>query len=318
MSKKVRNIVSLFAIAIIFPTSSIYFSNIIPNIWNYPEHQIKEFQDSLPVNERLTPKEEMELINEYRNIFISNLISAIGTLATVIGGVVLYLNFLVANRNAKIANQNFKLTEERIISERFAKATEQLGGNILVRIGGIYSLEQIACDSPSDYWTVMEIIAAFIREKSPNKINLANEDKPTEDDKISTDIQAAMTVIGRCKPKDNEGRIIERKRVSEIKLNLSNTNLIGAYLFDNDLTYINFYNSDLRNSCLVKANLTRSNLCKANLRWSKLTGTILNNTDLTKADLSNTDLRSVCGLENSEVKDTIWPDDLTSNNVSKR
>jgi hypothetical protein len=32
--------------------------------------------------------------------------------------------------------------------------------------GGIYSLERISKESPDDYWTVMEILTAFVRERT--------------------------------------------------------------------------------------------------------------------------------------------------------
>ena len=48
-----------------------------------------------------------------------------------------------------------------------AKAVEQLGSDKLeVRLGGIYSLERISKESPDDYWTVMENLTAFVRERS--------------------------------------------------------------------------------------------------------------------------------------------------------
>jgi hypothetical protein len=44
---------------------------------------------------------------------------------------------------------------------------EQLGSDKLeVRLGGIYSLERISKESPDDYCTVMENLAAFVRERS--------------------------------------------------------------------------------------------------------------------------------------------------------
>ena len=38
--------------------------------------------------------------------------------------------------------------------------------NLDVRIGGIYALERIARDSARDHSTIMEVLAAFIREHS--------------------------------------------------------------------------------------------------------------------------------------------------------
>ena len=34
------------------------------------------------------------------------------------------------------------------------------------RLGGIYTLENISKESPDDYWTVMETLTAFVRERS--------------------------------------------------------------------------------------------------------------------------------------------------------
>jgi hypothetical protein len=56
---------------------------------------------------------------------------------------------------------------QRRITESFAKAVEQLGSDKLeVRLGGLYSVERISKESPDDYWTVMENLTAFVRERS--------------------------------------------------------------------------------------------------------------------------------------------------------
>jgi hypothetical protein len=56
---------------------------------------------------------------------------------------------------------------QRRITESFSKAVEQLGSDKLeVRLGGIYSLERISKESPDDYWTVMENLTAFVRERT--------------------------------------------------------------------------------------------------------------------------------------------------------
>ena len=46
-----------------------------------------------------------------------------------------------------------------------------------MRLGGIYSLERISKESPDDYWTVMESLTAFVRERSRR-----NEAKRTSQD----------------------------------------------------------------------------------------------------------------------------------------
>lgn len=56
---------------------------------------------------------------------------------------------------------------QRRITENFTKATEQLGSDkTAVRLGGIYTLDRISRESPDDYWTVMETLCAFVRERA--------------------------------------------------------------------------------------------------------------------------------------------------------
>lgn len=96
-------------------------------------------------------------------------------LVQVIGGAILsvtayvgYCNFKIGEENIKIGRKNLKVTEEKQVTERFSKAIEHLGNDkaIEIRLGGIYTLKQIAIDSPNEYhWTVMDILSAFMREK---------------------------------------------------------------------------------------------------------------------------------------------------------
>jgi len=175
---------------------------------------------------------------------VNSLVGGIGTIATVAGGVVLYLNFREATENTRIA-------EDRLITERFSKAVEQLGSKKLeIRLGGIYSLERIAKDSPDDHGTVMEVLASFIREKSPVAVSL------DKDIGITIDIQAALTVIGRRNSGNDK----------EYKVNLHNANLIGG-------------------ANLCGANLCGANLSRAHLKWANLIGAKLIGADLMGADL---------------------------------
>ena len=63
--------------------------------------------------------------------------------------------------------RRFALSRDGRVTDRYAKAREQLGcEKVDVRIGGIHALERIARDSPADPPAVMEMLAAFIRERS--------------------------------------------------------------------------------------------------------------------------------------------------------
>jgi hypothetical protein len=65
--------------------------------------------------------------------------------------------------------RHFAQTEadrQRRIVETFSKAVEQLGSDKLeVRVGAIFALERISKESPDDYWTIMEVLTAFVRER---------------------------------------------------------------------------------------------------------------------------------------------------------
>jgi uncharacterized integral membrane protein len=55
---------------------------------------------------------------------------------------------------------------QRRIVETFSKAVEQLGSDKLeVRVGAIFALERLSKESRDDYWTIMEVLTAFVRER---------------------------------------------------------------------------------------------------------------------------------------------------------
>jgi hypothetical protein len=55
----------------------------------------------------------------------------------------------------------------RRITETYSRAVAQLASDKLEeRLGGIYTLESISKESPDDYWTAMETLTAFVRERS--------------------------------------------------------------------------------------------------------------------------------------------------------
>src|SRR5262249_858855 len=117
--------------------------------------------------------------------------AAIGVGGTVIVGVAGFW------ANVRNTNKTTALALQGQVTDRYSKAIEQLGSaQSGVRIGGIYALERIARDSPRDHPTIMEVLAAFIREHSPEMWPPSvTSDSPMR--KTRPDIQAAVTVIGR-------------------------------------------------------------------------------------------------------------------------
>ena len=172
------------------------------------------------------------------------------------------------------------------IFSRFSNAIEQLGNEkIETRLGAIYALEKIAQDSNEDSWTIMETLAAFIRENAP----IIEVDEVGEEfsfSSIPTDIQAALTVIGRSKLHLNQ---------EHPRLDLRNTDIRGADLTDANLQHIDFtgaylqgvifYGANLSGAYLAAANLSEAILYEANLKGATLYEANLKEAIVRKANL---------------------------------
>ncbi len=175
--------------------------------------------------------------------------------------------------------RNLVVTQEKQITERFSKAIEQLGNkNLSIRLGGIYSLERIAKDSPKDHVTVMDILSTFIQETS-------SLDK--EQEIINRDVQAVLYVIGQRKDS------LEPKNLG---FTLDFTNLRGANFFRGDFRRFGFKSSDLRNADLRQANFSEADFTTAKLNESDLHGA-----NFTKAIVKDCDFRGVKGLTSTQI-----------------
>ena len=215
---------------------------VIFAIWFYQD-RVTYFGNIRNYHSIQNEKEKFDVLIEINKTIVSifgTFASIIGTFATVVGGIFLYLNFNLANKNFQLAmkknatdknlaNKNFqlaieknatdkKLTELKLASERFSKATEQLASDKLpARLGAIYGLENIAREHEEYHWIVVEVISAFIRESKSG-------------DTISVDCQSALTVIGRRNINLDKDRVI----------NLSGANLRGAF-FDENANFSKVY-----------------------------------------------------------------------------
>ncbi|MGK7896975.1 MAG: pentapeptide repeat-containing protein [Xenococcus sp. (in: cyanobacteria)] len=207
---------------------------------------------------------------------VKTFISFLGLFATVFAGIALVFNYYSTQEDQR-------LTQERLFTDRFSKAVEQLGRekDETVRIGGIYALERIANDSPKDYWTIMEILTSYVRQNSPLP------EKEQETKPIDIDVQAALTVIGRL--------IVTEKNFNELEegksIDLTNTNLTEANFTEANLTEANLTRIELYKANLTGANLSKTNLQKASLQEAILKKANLINTDLKGAALLKADLR---------------------------
>jgi Pentapeptide repeats (8 copies) len=204
-------------------------------------------------------------------------------------------------RNFTLSRRTFELTEQGQVTDRYTKAIEQLGSDQLdVRIGGIYALERVARDSARDHFTVMEVLAAFVVERS-------REQRPPSADAYGTrsDVQAAIRVIGH-----RTGRY-DRRKLRLQHANLNDADLVflnlAAKLTDADLARANLYRANLSGADLTRANLTGADLTEAKLTRDDFGPTDLTGADLTGAILTDAVITGVVGLDQAELAGAVWP-----------
>ncbi len=169
------------------------------------------------------------------------------TLAQIVGGIVVLAGLYYTQDNIRttqdVAEKSRTLTREGQVTDRFNRAIDALGdkNNLSKRLGGIYSLERISIESKADYWTIMEVLTAYVRENGAWSI--AKEPEPSS------------------APPENEAVInILRRRNRGNETDDQTINLQGA----------NLAAMDLGSMVLNGARLSRVNLSQSNLQQAKL------------------------------------------------
>jgi hypothetical protein len=156
-----------------------------------------------------------------------------------------------------------RAAQDLLISNQVAKGFEQLAGKeTLMRLGGIYGLEGVMNTSEQYHQSVLEALCAFVRDGT---IGMIVGKHPT------TDIQAALTVIGRRAAREGD------------RVDLSAARIAGANLSSAGLSGANLFFADLRGANLSSADLTSADLSDANLSDVK--------------DLSQAQLDKACGTD---------------------
>jgi Pentapeptide repeats (8 copies) len=215
-----------------------------------------------------------------------------------------------------------QISREGQITERFSRAIEQLGNDKEdVRLGGIYTLERVARDSPGDRPTVQSVLGSYVRTHAPWPVGFPEGPRhptPTVDRQLAwllnraPDVQAAVGVLGR-----------RPRSPAEPQLNLSRVDLRGAFLHNARLSNAQFRHSNLARAHLPGAQLENADLedvdlRQANLQRVRLTGANLHEAHLQDADLRGADLRGA-NLQDAQLDGadltgtfadatTVWPE----------
>lgn len=207
---------------------------------------------------------------------------------------------MVLLTGAAFTARTFFLTRRGQFTDRYTKAIGQIASDKLTeRLGGIYALEHLMIESERDHNTVVEVLAAFIRENAES--NSVHGGPPTP----STDIQAALTVLGR-RPDRPEANYLDLRNADLRGANLQDARLEGAILRraqlqDADMTLARLQHSDMRHAQLQKARMGYAVLRRADLTHANLDGAILSNTWLQGTNLNETNGLVLAQLSQSSI-----------------
>lgn len=261
--------------------SFIVFLTIVYFFWIRPNEQLNNTKASL------TAKEFIELKSDIR----TGLAQALGGTALLIGLGFTWRSIRAAEKNLtigqkniaatqKIAAQNIALALEGQITDRFTKAIAQLGdAQLAVRLGGIYALERIAKDSRKDYWTIIEVLTAFVRHRAAWKPDDSTHPEPASAlHQVAADVQAVLHVISRREFSYDNGE--------NLSLDLSRT--------------------DLRGGDFTSANLNGANLAMAHLEGASFTGVQLERANLNDAHFDGAMLMGVKFSDTTRMKGAIF------------
>lgn len=204
-------------------------------------------------------------------------VTSLVTAATAVGALVFTGLSLNATRH------QVSITEQGQFTDRFSRAVDQLGqqgaDRLQVRLGGIYALQRLARDSPRDHSTTVEVLAAFVRSTTSVFQHGVYVGCPsTALDAPTTDIQAAVTVIGRLglSPDTTTGADLSDSCLR--RTDLSGAKLTNVTLIDADLVEANLKGANLTGARLSGANLSGANLVEVDLRSANLVGTLHDST----------------------------------------
>lgn len=173
---------------------------------------------------------------------------------------------------------NYQLSREGQITERFARAAEQLGSDRdpSVRVGGIYSLQRIARESPVDVPAIVDLLSVHIASCLRPRLPVTTAEGPPATSSADrppnrpVDVAAALRVLSR---------IAESDRAP------GGAGGADWPLASADLRHIALPGVDLRAACLRGTNLRKANLSGARLGGADLQGARLEGANLQGADL---------------------------------
>jgi hypothetical protein len=266
--------------------------------WRMPQRRVAKL--ALKIRD---PKDRADIEDNFRK----TIGQALGGAVVLAGAAFAYLQF---TQQQQAAHDQLQAANELRISNQVAKGFEQLAAkdNVTMRLGGIYGLEGVMNTSEQYRVPVLEALCAFVRDNTRNRPTEVKAEGQTVNDKpateiqrqrVATDIQAALTVIGRRSVETgiivdlsgaNLSRFAHLFQANLNRANLSHADLSGADLGGASLSRAYMSGVTLGGANLHSANLSRADLGGATLGFASLSGANLHSANLSRADLGDANL----------------------------
>jgi hypothetical protein len=275
-------------------------------IWLVPHWQERSWRDA-----GITSEEKLaELVVQAR----TGMIQAFGGLALIATLAVSAYQVSEArrstNENLRLADENLRLSEQGQVSERFARAIEELGATnaigdpaIDVRTGALFSLRRIGLDAPLHAEPAFRVVASYIRNhyKEPDLPADGCKAFNTPASDVSTALVFILPQLAEHLLEDLSvrklGKMTGLGGATMRGLALDNLVLTDFDLTGIKLPYANLGNLDARDSILRSARFMRACLQRANFH-----GADIRNADFSGANISGADFSGAC-LEGADFSD---------------
>jgi len=202
--------------------------------------------------------------------------------------------------NEDTTRQQIKLTTRSQDGQQFTQAVSELASrgsnNQPARLGGVYSLTQLATNSPTDYQTrVVDVLSTYLQQGIPR---LLPTQSPPSGPLVSREpsLQAAITALGGDLANKTDGHLL--------KLSLDIPD--GQSLYFGGARFDGFFaGADLKLDGLDDADFRG-----ADLRRACLLGSSVENADFRGADLRGADFRNVENIRKARFdRRTRWNSD---------
>jgi Pentapeptide repeats (8 copies) len=245
----------------------------------HPVPTASEHQNEL---QAVAQQAAQDVVDQQRPSFWARLAGALPLVATLVTVLITLLSTLQSQSQYRESQAN----------ERFQTAVTMLAaGDLSTRLGGIYTLMQVAQSYPARENASSRILAAYLRSRFPNTAQ--SRALPLTGLPASEEINVVAEALAARSDHTNH---LDLGRISARGLTARGLDLRGVIFPDADLSGAAFGGAHLTGTLFMRAILTGADFRGATLSGANMTGATLNGTDF-----RGTDLSGVTGLSAAQL-----------------